>query len=189
MEAEVILPCLDAGHGGQDTGATFQGLTEKEITLDVVRRTERRFMPTLQLHCFLTRDKDIFVPLADRVKFANDHKCDFFVSIHTNADPDPDAPGMPEARGAEIWINPGSAGGRKLAEQIGAALQWQFPDEPWRGIKERGLYVLRNTVMPAVIVELAFIDHSGTNRKLREPSVREEIAFALEMGVIRYLSL
>jgi len=183
------LICLDAGHGGQDKGASFAGLDEKEVVYDVVARLNRRLMPTTQLHCFLTRDKDVFVPLQDRVKFANDHHCHFFLSVHTNADPDPDDPGMPEARGAEVWINPGSIGGRQLGEAMAGAMKFQFPDEPWRGIKERGLYVLRNTTMPAALVELAFIDHSDTNRKLRDASVREEIAFALEMGVIRYLSL
>jgi N-acetylmuramoyl-L-alanine amidase len=185
----VKLICLDAGHGGQDKGASFQGLDEKEVVYDVVRRLELRLMPTVQLHCFLTRDKDVFVPLEDRVKFANDHHCDFFVSVHTNADADPDDPGMPEARGAEVWITTGSPKSRQLADAMSWGMQWQFPDEPWRGIKERGLYVLRNTRMPAALVELAFIDHSDTNRKLRDASVREEIAFALEMGVIRYLSL
>jgi hypothetical protein len=59
---------------------------------------------------------------------------------------------MPEASGAEIWIFPGSAGGRQLADAIGKQLRSHFPDEPWRGVKEEDLCVLRLTKMPAVLL-------------------------------------
>jgi N-acetylmuramoyl-L-alanine amidase len=66
-------------------------------------------------------------------------------------------------------------------------LRSYFPDEPWRGIKEEDLGVLRLTKMPAVLIEVGFIDHhSQTVRRLKEPSVQREIAAAIATGVGAY---
>jgi len=77
---------LDAGHGGQDTGAIGpSGLTEKELVLDVTRRVARLVEEQLKIKVLLTRDDDTFVTLRDRTTLANRARADLFVSIHANA--------------------------------------------------------------------------------------------------------
>ena len=77
---------LDAGHGGHDPGATGpNGLTEKELVLDVTRRVARLVEERLEIKVLLSRDGDHFVPLRERTSFANRERADLFVSIHANA--------------------------------------------------------------------------------------------------------
>ena len=175
--------CIDAGHGGRDPGAMFGDppLREKDVTLSIARELEKMLDP-LPIDTVMTRSGDTTLQLRDRVATANQANCDLFISIHTNADPDEDDPGMPEAKGEEIYYL--SEAGKQLAARLGAGLRAEFPDEPWRGLKERGLYVVKHTAMPAVLVEVAFIDDSATNRRLRDHAVRKQIAYALLRGLV-----
>lgn len=177
---------IDAGHGGQDPGATFRGLQEKEVVLAVALRVEELLLEK-GLPVYLTRNEDVFVPLTERCRRANFQSGRLFVSLHCNADPDEDLPGMPEAQGAEVWYFDGSKWSERLAENLGKAMQETFPDEPWRGLKPTTkLAVLRGTIMPAALVELAFIDASESNRELRDPVVQDQCAQAIVKGVEYY---
>ncbi len=76
---------IDAGHGGQDDGATAaSGLAEKDLVLDVARRLARK-LEADGLEVVLTRDADTFIPLESRTSVANDARADLFISIHANA--------------------------------------------------------------------------------------------------------
>jgi N-acetylmuramoyl-L-alanine amidase len=77
---------IDPGHGGKDPGAVGQGgAREKDITLAIALELRDLFKQHKEIKVFLTRDKNIFVPLADRTKMANERNADLFVSIHANA--------------------------------------------------------------------------------------------------------
>lgn len=77
---------LDAGHGGQDSGAVgVGGLQEKELVLDVTRRVAKLVSERLHVNVVLSRDADHFVTLRDRTTLANKAGADLFVSIHANA--------------------------------------------------------------------------------------------------------
>lgn len=79
---------IDPGHGGKDPGAIgSQGTREKDIVLDIALQLKDKLMDTGRYKVLLTRAGDTFVSLADRVKFANDHRADLFVSLHINALP------------------------------------------------------------------------------------------------------
>ncbi len=76
---------LDAGHGGKDPGAIGKyGTKEKDIVLDITKRTGRLLEKT-GIKVIYTRDEDVFIPLLDRTKIANDSNGKLFVSIHANA--------------------------------------------------------------------------------------------------------
>ena len=105
--------CLDAGHGGaKDPGAVFHGVQEKDICLDIVNFLNYRLAPQHRVH--LTRWGDFQVSIVERCAVANAAAADIFVSIHGNAEMDPDEPGIREASGAEIWIYPGSVKAKNL---------------------------------------------------------------------------
>ena len=79
---------IDPGHGGKDPGAIgSNGTREKDIVLDIALRLRDLLQKTGGYKVLLTRDSDTFISLADRVKFANDHRADLFVSLHINALP------------------------------------------------------------------------------------------------------
>jgi len=77
---------IDAGHGGHDPGAVgMKKLYEKNIVLDIALKLKKILSSDQSYEVFLTRDKDIFIPLEERTAIANKKNADLFVSIHANA--------------------------------------------------------------------------------------------------------
>jgi N-acetylmuramoyl-L-alanine amidase len=76
---------VDAGHGGKDTGAVGpHGVREKDMALAIARKVAAR-LQALGLQVIMTRARDVFVPLDERTRIANEAHADLFVSIHCNA--------------------------------------------------------------------------------------------------------
>jgi N-acetylmuramoyl-L-alanine amidase len=76
---------VDAGHGGRDTGAIGpSGTREKDVALTIARKVAAR-LKRLGFQVVMTRDRDVFVPLDERTRIANEARADLFVSIHCNA--------------------------------------------------------------------------------------------------------
>ncbi len=89
-----IIIAIDAGHGGEDSGARgASGTLEKNITLSIARKLKKQIDSDDQLRAVLTRDDDYFVPLHGRVVKARKLKADLFVSIHADAFTNPEAKG------------------------------------------------------------------------------------------------
>ncbi len=94
----LITVAIDAGHGGEDPGATgANGSHEKNITLEIARRLKAHIDKTENMRAVLTRDGDYFVPLAQRVVKARKAQADLFVSIHADAFP------SEAARGSSVF--------------------------------------------------------------------------------------
>jgi N-acetylmuramoyl-L-alanine amidase len=86
---------IDAGHGGHDPGAIGpRKLYEKDVVLDIALKLRKILMKDPLNEVFLTRDKDIFIPLEKRTAIANKKNADLFVSIHANASPGRAAKGI-----------------------------------------------------------------------------------------------
>ena len=76
---------IDPGHGGKDPGAIGPtGVMEKDVVLGISLEL-RKMLEKAGLKVYMTRDKDVFIPLIDRTKFANDNRADLFLSIHADA--------------------------------------------------------------------------------------------------------
>ena len=153
MTRKVII---DAGHGGVEPGAVYNGRKEKDDTLqlafDLGNALERR-----GIEVEYTRVNDVYDSPYEKAAIANRSDADFFISIHRNAMP---VPGT--ASGIESLVFSGTGTGAKLAENIDEELaQVGWAD---LGVMERpGLVVLRKTRMPAVLVEVGFIDNPQDN--------------------------
>ena len=78
---------IDPGHGGKDPGTLYGRLKEKDIVLDIARRTAKELKKRLGCQVLLTRNSDRFIPLEARTAYANTKDADLFVSIHINAAP------------------------------------------------------------------------------------------------------
>lgn len=86
---------IDAGHGGHDPGAVGpKKLYEKDVVLDIALRLKKILSDDPNVDVYLTRDKDIFIPLEQRTAIANSKNADLFVSVHANASPRKDAKGI-----------------------------------------------------------------------------------------------
>ncbi|WP_050616547.1 N-acetylmuramoyl-L-alanine amidase [Bacillus testis] len=172
---------IDPGHGGTDAGAIGYGLKEKDVVLDTGKRV-RDLLAKTPLNVKMTRDTDTFVTLAGRVSFAKSVNADSFVSIHANAG---------GGTGSETYYyglaraNPYTTESKLLAEKIQKRLVDAMSTKD-RGEKHGDLHVLRENTMPAVLVELAFIDTKADNDKLASPSYRQAAAKAIALGVLDY---
>ena len=94
-----VVIAIDAGHGGDDPGATgAAGTREKEITLAVARELKRLIDRQPGMSAVLTRDSDYFIPLKQRYQKAREAKADLFVSVHA------DAYSSGDARGSSVWM-------------------------------------------------------------------------------------
>ena len=81
-----LIVAIDPGHGGQDPGAIGAGgRREKDVTLAIGRELARQINATPGLKAYMTRDKDVFIPLPRRAQLARAAKADIFVSIHADA--------------------------------------------------------------------------------------------------------
>ena len=85
---------LDAGHGGYDPGARGNGLKEKDVTLDVVKRLGKLIENRTDIEVVYTRKTDVFIPLWERTKIANEAGGKVFLSIHVNANKNKRASGF-----------------------------------------------------------------------------------------------
>jgi N-acetylmuramoyl-L-alanine amidase len=181
-EAARKVVVVDAGHGGKDPGARAvkAGLQEKEVVLDLALRVaelldQAGFIP------LLTRAEDVFVELADRVRFANSRQADLFVSIHCNAMPT----GKRGTRcGIEVYYyTPAS---ESLASTVQEALV-EATGRPDNGVRRRGFYVIRYTVMPSILVEVGYLDHAVEGELLRTSDFRQTVAQGIVKGIQQYL--
>lgn len=115
------LIVIDPGHGGDDQGAKgVDGILEKVIVLEVAKELEQLLRERLRAKTFLTRTTDVFIPLADRTKLANDRAADLFVSIHANASE------YKTAQGVETYYldNTNEKSSLKLADRENASLNF-----------------------------------------------------------------
>jgi N-acetylmuramoyl-L-alanine amidase len=86
---------IDPGHGGKDAGTiSRRGLEEKVITLKVSLRLRDLIKTRLGKRVLMTRDRDDFIELGERAKFANANEADLFISVHVNSHPQPSVKGI-----------------------------------------------------------------------------------------------
>ncbi|KLU76914.1 N-acetylmuramoyl-L-alanine amidase [Clostridium botulinum] len=171
--------CFDYGHGGEDSGACYEGRKESNDVLSVgkaVAAEVRRYGITVDE----TRTSDATVSLGERSNFENRNSYDYFISFHRNAyEPE-------KARGAETYTYlSASTKAKVLAEKIQAGLvSIGFVN---RGVKTANYHVLRETRCPAVLLEMGFIDNSSDNALF--DSKRNEIVKAIAKAILSQLGI
>ncbi|OGN62515.1 MAG: hypothetical protein A3F09_05550 [Chlamydiae bacterium RIFCSPHIGHO2_12_FULL_49_11] len=177
------LVLVDAGHGGNDTGAKTSYIQEKKVCLKTAVYV-RRFLTQMGYKVIMTRARDEFIPLRDRSKLANRTRADLFVSIHYNSAPNKDAAGI------EIYIPKDGTKERKgrsrqLAELVLKKMS-AYTHAHSRGIKEANFHVIRDSTMPAILVEGGFISNERESHKLLDDQYIELLSLAVAEGVDHY---
>lgn len=176
LKGKIIV--LDPGRGGDSGSAGPMGLSEGYVNLEIAR-TLADNLENEGAAVYLTRDKNEFKSLAERVKFSNNIKPDLTISIHQNIFNDE------KIGGTETFYYPGDAEGRRLAEHIQRNLVSALMLRDL-GAKEADLYVLRETNNPSVLVNVAFLSNPEEERLLSEPEFRQKAAAAIIEGVVSY---
>lgn len=195
------LVVIDAGHGGQDSGAMRDGVLEKDLTLDVALRLEELIRAS-GLRTMLTRRGDDFVSLANRAAAANEQRACVFLSIHFDDTTRAAATGvntyyaMHQRSTAPLlpsWLplvqpvsaEPMNLDSQSLAGFVQQALvtRTQAVD---RGTRAEQFYVIANVRHPAVLVEGGFLTNNEEMGRLRTDEYRQQLAVAIAEGIMRY---
>ena len=170
---------LDAGHGGRDTGAIGFGFYEKTANLDITLRVKSK-LESSGFTVVMTRSDDSTHSLDEIVNMANSSSADMFVSIHNNAAI------SPYSHGTETyWCANGVAGSNQLASLIQSNVVSQT-GRANRGVKTANFRVIKNTTMPAALVECAFISNQTENDLLKSEDFREKCAVGIFNAIKKF---
>lgn len=179
-EADMAKVILDAGHGGVEPGAQFEGRQEKNDTLRLTLAVGD-ILEKNGVDVAYTRTEDVYDTPLEKAQIANREGGDFLISFHRNSSPQPN-----QYSGVESLVYDRSGKKVELAEAINEELeQVGFRN---LGIVERpGLIILRRTQMPAVLVEAGFLNTEADNQIFDEQF--DEVAQAIANGILRTLRM
>lgn len=181
---------IDQGHNpsGPNTGAEGNSLREQDVTYIVGRYLYDLLEDNPNFLARLSRPtSDVILgtsnrtSLQERVNMANSWDADYFISIHTNGSVNP------EGNGTEAYVYSTQSRAYALAEDIVDSITERMGTQN-RGVFARpGLYVLRNTNMPALLVEIGFISNPEDAKKMED----DPYGFALGIynGILEYFDL
>lgn len=173
---------LDAGHGGDDPGATVGETYEKDINLAVTLLVQEQLKTQENVVVKMTRTEDVFLSLSDRAIYANDIKADLFISIHANA-----LENNEEFSGIFTFYHPEKRSSKKPAKIIQEAIFNETGAED-RGVRSENYAVLRETKMPAVLVETGFMTCPEELALLVDGDYQKQLAKGIAQGILEYFS-
>ena len=171
---------IDAGHGGSDPGAVYEGRREKDDNLSLAIAVGE-LLSRQGVSVIYTRTTDVYQTPFEKAQMANQADADFFISFHRNSSDEPN-----QYTGVETLVYDNSGIKQTMAENINGALsELGFRN---LGVKARpGLVVLRRTKMPALLIETGFLNNEQDNTLYDEK--QEEIARAIADAVLGTLDL
>ena len=178
--------CLDAGHGASTNGkrSPDSSLMEYEFNRDVMKRL-KTILERHDVEVIETVIDDTDVSLSARCSIANKNNVDYFISIHANADGN--GYNWTSAKGWEIYIVGKGGKAEKLAKSIQeSSRELGLID---RGVKVANFQVLRDTNMPAVLIEHGFYTNKKECELLKTESFRQKCAEVDARGILSYLGI
>jgi N-acetylmuramoyl-L-alanine amidase len=205
---------IDPGHGGSNTGAPGRqtGVFEKQVTLAIARALRQRLRDE-GVQVVMTRERDTYLTLRERVRRANAAGAELFISLHTNASPEHgrrgietyvlerEASDVEARRAAQAAADPVSGvladlrlvEARRGAIALARAVQSRLTAARGaagsdRGVKQAGYDVLAGVEAPAILVEVGFIDHPIEGAELLRADVQERTAQAIAEGIFDFVS-
>ena len=188
ISREMYRVVVDPGHGGIDPGVQAFGLKEEDINLAIALKLGKE-LEAQGVDVVFTRtthnvswNQELGKPALDlqgRCDIANTANADFFVSIHNNA--------TIGGHGTETWYSDYNLPGKVFAEAIQRELtkEIQLTD---RGLKQGGLYVVKNTKIPAALVEVAFLDNPTESKLLVTEDFQYKAARGIARGIVQGLT-
>ncbi|WP_238595758.1 GBS Bsp-like repeat-containing protein [Streptococcus suis] len=190
---------IDPGHGGADSGASYGGVHEKNLAMNVANKLKANLL-ALGINVLMTRTGDYNVDyVTERSRMVNTSNADLFISLHFNAT----GAGTTTARGIETYwyqSNPSYpskinqayhnnptrlAESQTLANQIQSSLIKETGAYN-RGVKRETFAVLRETKIPAVLVEMGFMDNPSELQVIKQDSYQTKLAKALADGIVNW---
>ncbi|MFU0833350.1 MAG: Germination-specific N-acetylmuramoyl-L-alanine amidase [Oscillospiraceae bacterium] len=189
---------IDAGHGGEDGGASGStGTPEKEINLAIAKDLEQ-LLTVSGYQVVMTRTEDVAIgdnslntvherkvsDMHQRLKILEEQNNCIFISIHQNYFT------QSQYHGTQVFYSINHQGSKILAEHIKSQVIQLLQKDNKREIKPAGdsIYLLRESKVPAVLVECGFLSNPEEELKLKDPIYQHKIAFSIYSGILNYCS-
>lgn len=185
VSKKVIL--IDPGHGGWDPGkVSGNTILEKDINLQIAQKLQT-YLEQGGSYVIMTRIEDEALgsqkssDMTSRKHIANGSQADLFVSIHQNAY------SSSSVSGAQVFYFENSEKSKLLAQCIQTEIKNFLGQKNKLDAKSNSnYYVLKQTVLPAVIVECGFLTNPSDRHKLTQEEYQEKMAWSIYLGIIRY---
>ncbi|NUU63197.1 N-acetylmuramoyl-L-alanine amidase family protein [Paenibacillus agri] len=175
------LVVLDAGHGAKDSGAVgVTGKYEKNFNLAVVLKAADLLKKENKVDVVLTRSDDTFIELKDRAALANNLKADLFISVHANSG------ASSSASGSETYYQRDAS--KALANVMHKYLV-QATGISDRGVRYGNFHVIRETKMPAVLLEVGYLSNKNDEALLFNDAFQSRVAAGIVSGINEYLGI
>lgn len=175
------LVVLDAGHGAKDSGAVgATGKYEKNFNLAVILKAAELLKQENKIDVVLTRSDDTFLELKERAAIANNLNADLFVSVHANSST------SSAASGTETYYQRQAS--KELANVMHKYLV-QATGLSNRGVKYGNFHVIRETKMPAVLLEVGYLSNKKDEALLFTESLQNSVAAGMAKGIKEYLGV
>lgn len=175
---------IDLGHGGTDPGAIGPNKTNESDVVLAIGKELNELLKGCNLEVKFTRLSDKYISLQERSTIANDFKADYFLSIHINSASDK------TVRGVEVWqYSNKNEKLNKFSNDLCNDISEIFNIRN-RGLKlSKDLSVLRNTTMPAALIEVDFISNFQAEKDLNVDSNIKSVAIAIKDNLVKLLDL
>lgn len=183
------LIMIDPGHGGRDPGSVskIDGSSETDYIPYVARSLEAKLKAS-GYNVLKTNDTvDEYVDIFERARMANRVNADIFVSIHVNSATSPSAAGIEVLYSSEAKHKNKTRNQKELANCILNAVA-NLIGNKGRGLKEGAYVVLRNTNMPAALLEMEFLSNKNTLVLLKSQAYLDKMVDGLFNGIVDYLN-
>jgi N-acetylmuramoyl-L-alanine amidase len=169
---------IDPGHGGHDKGCQWGRVYEKHLCLDTSLRLENALRKKGYRTAVLRRS-DEFISLPQRVSMAARYSNSIFVSVHYNFT------WRQEASGIETFYSTPQS--QSLAYYVNKSIMKRVKVVN-RGVKTARYYVIRNALMPAILVECGFVSNPSERSNMRQAWYRQSVADGIADGISIYRS-
>ncbi|ETT68518.1 MULTISPECIES: N-acetylmuramoyl-L-alanine amidase [Paenibacillus] len=175
------LVVLDAGHGAKDSGAVgVTGKYEKNFNLAIVLKTAALLKKESNIDVVLTRSDDTFLELKDRAAMANNLKADLFISVHANSS------ASSAASGTETYYQ------REASKALAKVMHKYLVEATGlsdRGVRYGNFHVIRETKMPAVLLEVGYLSNKKDETLLFTEALQNKVAASIVSGIKEYLGI
>lgn len=190
-QGKKITVVIDAGHGGQDAGATSaDGILEKDLTLAIAKKVKELNNNTA-VEIVLVRDADVYMNPQQKVAFAKSKNADIVISLHIDNGPKESAN---KHSGISLWVAKDEFTNAAKSKVLASAILTEFSNNYELPVispinqRQAGVYILKGNTCPSVLIEAGFINNEKDLAYLKSNAAKETIAKNVLLAIEKFAS-
>ena len=173
---------LDFGHGGKDPGALGKNNTKESDIVLKIGLIIKEILEKSNEKVITTRENNTYYTLSQRFNKANKENCDYFISLHMNSSTNT------SAKGTETWVYNLNSKISTLGKNLTSNLSKNL-NTPNRGVKESKKFsVLKNTKMPAIIIEIDFISNPEIEDLYKKEDYIQKVSQTISSTLLNFIN-